>query len=44
MSTTTSLITVSQSVPLADSREIALTLGIEHRSFFKLIASVSGRD
>lgn len=37
MSTTTSLITVSQNVPLADSREIALTLGIRHRSFFKMI-------
>jgi phage regulator Rha-like protein len=37
MSTTASLITVAQSVPLADSREIALTLGIEHRSFFKMI-------
>jgi phage regulator Rha-like protein len=37
MNTTTSLITVSQHVPLADSRQIAATLGIEHRSFFKLI-------
>lgn len=37
MSTTTSLITVCEPVPLADSREIASTLGIEHRSFFKMI-------
>ncbi|TMC19186.1 MAG: hypothetical protein E6J34_15550 [Chloroflexi bacterium] len=37
MSTTTSLITVSQCVPLADSRQIALTLGIDHRSFFRMI-------
>ena len=37
MSTTASLITVSQQIPLADSREIALTLGIEHRSFFRMI-------
>jgi phage regulator Rha-like protein len=37
MSTTTSLITVSQNVPLADSREIADSLGIEHRSFFRMI-------
>src|SRR6185503_10186954 len=32
-----SLVTIENNVPLADSREIAKELGIEHRSFFKMI-------
>jgi len=31
------LVVVEANVPLADSREIALQLGIEHRSFFRMI-------
>jgi phage regulator Rha-like protein len=33
----TQLIIVENHIPLADSREIAATLGVDHRSFFKLI-------
>ncbi len=34
----TSLIVFEQNIPLADSREIARQLDIEHRSFFRMIA------
>jgi phage regulator Rha-like protein len=34
---TTSLVTIENKVPLADSREIAEQLGIEHESFFKMV-------
>lgn len=33
----TSLIVIEQETPLADSREIAQQLGVEHESFFTLI-------
>src|SRR5579859_549160 len=31
------LVLIEEGIPLADSREIAKQLGIEHRSFFRLI-------
>ena len=31
------LILIEQGIPLADSREIAKQLGVEHRSFFRMI-------
>jgi Phage regulatory protein Rha (Phage_pRha) len=31
------LVTISQNVPLADSRQVASTLGIDHRSFFRMV-------
>lgn len=35
--TLSSLVTIHQNIPLADSREIAKRLDIDHRSFFKLV-------
>jgi phage regulator Rha-like protein len=37
MSLNTSLVTIENNTPLADSRQIAEKLGIDHRSFFKMI-------
>ncbi len=34
---TASLVVIEQDIPLADSRAISRQLGIEHRSFFRMI-------
>src|SRR5579859_7903472 len=38
LKTEAALVVIEDATPLADSREIARELGIEHRSFFRLIA------
>src|SRR5579859_4094707 len=38
LKTETALVVIEDATPLADSREIARELGIEHRSFFRMIA------
>ncbi len=34
-----SLVIIDQDIPLADSREIAVQLGVDHRSFFRMITT-----